>query len=100
MHTAYKKGSLWAGSSDRKIFVKSIDNVSRYTYTCIKLQREVIEIAEKSRANYFKERRKNTKAFYVEIEKDKMERFEVKISNEGLTKKDWLNEKIDEELKK
>lgn len=79
---------------------KGIDNVSRYTYNCIKLQREVIEIAEKSRADYFKERRKNTKAFYVEIEKDKMERFEVKISNEGLTKKDWLNEKIDEELKK
>lgn len=41
-----------------------------------------------------------TKAFYVEIEKDKMERFEIKISSEGLTKKDWLNEKIDEELKK
>lgn len=57
-------------------------------------------IDSKSRANYFKERRKNTKSFYVEIETDKMEKFEQKLNNKKKTKKEWLDEKIDEELKK
>lgn len=58
----------------------------------------MIKIAEKSRADYFRTRRKNTKAFYVEIEKEKLEAFENKIVEKGLTKKKWLNEKIDEEI--
>ena len=61
----------------------------------------VRKLAEnKSRADYFKERRKTSKAFYVEIERDKMEAFEEKLSHKDKTKKEWLNEKIDEELKK
>lgn len=58
----------------------------------------MVIIAEKSRADYFRERRKNTKPFYVEIESEKMEKFEKKLQMK--TKKEWLNEKIDEELKK
>ncbi len=54
----------------------------------------------KSRAEYFKERRKATKAFYVEIESAKMEEFESKLAGERKTKKEWLIEKIDEELGK
>lgn len=54
----------------------------------------------KSRAEYFKERRKATKAFYVEIESEKMEAFESKLSEEKKTKKEWLIGKIDEELGK
>lgn len=57
-------------------------------------------MADKSRADYFKERRRDSKAFYVEVEKDKMESFEEKLSKDNRTKKDWLNEKINEELKK
>lgn len=59
-------------------------------------------VANKSRADYFKERRKgkNTKAFYVEVERDKMEKLEKKLSQENRTKKEWLNEKISEELEK
>mgnify|MGYP000279213988 FL=1 len=45
-------------------------------------------------------RRKGVKPFYVEIEEKKMENFEKKLENENKTKKEWLNEKIDEELKK
>lgn len=45
-------------------------------------------------------RRKGVKPFYVEIEEEKMENFEKKLENENKTKKEWLNEKIDEELKK
>lgn len=54
----------------------------------------------KSRADYFKERRKASKTFYVEIEKEKMEAFEKKLVNKNKTKREWLEEKIDEELKK
>lgn len=47
-----------------------------------------------------RQRRKGRKPFYVEIEENKMEQFEKKLTTEKKTKKEWLNEKIDEELKK
>lgn len=59
---------------------------------------EVIEIAEKSRAEYFKKRRESQKTFSVVLDREKMERFESKLNERGRTKTDWLNEKIDEEL--
>lgn len=55
-------------------------------------------MAPKSRADYFKERRKASRAFYVEIETEKMERLEAHLSEKKQTKKEWLEEKIDEEL--
>ncbi|MCI8644699.1 MAG: hypothetical protein HFG79_14795 [Lachnospiraceae bacterium] len=60
-----------------------------------------MRVADKSRADYFRERRKQkeTKAFYVEVDKKKLENLEGKLSKERKTKKEWLNEKIDEELK-
>ena len=61
---------------------------------------EVIKIATKSRADYFKERRKTTKSFYVEIEKEKMEKFEQELKIKNKTKKEWLNDKINEEIGK
>lgn len=63
-------------------------------------QKEVINITADSRADYFKERRKDYKAFHVEVERGKMEEFEEKLSQKKITKKHWLNEKIDEELNK
>lgn len=57
-------------------------------------------MSPKSRAEYFKERRKVTKAFYVEVESEKMEKLESKLSDEKKTKKEWLNQKIDEEIGK
>lgn len=57
-------------------------------------------IAEESRAGYFKERREKFKAFHVEVERNKMELFESKLLEEKKTKKEWLDEKIDDELKK
>ncbi len=44
-------------------------------------------------------RRKGMKPFYVEIEEDKMAKFEKKLEDNKKTKKEWLNEKIDKELK-
>ena len=73
-----------------------IHNILVSSYT-----KGVRKLAEnKSRADYFKERRRTSKAFYVEIERGKMEAFEEKLSQEDKTKKEWLNEKIDDELRK
>lgn len=57
-------------------------------------------MAPGSRADYFKERRKKFKSFTVEIEREKMERLEKKLSSKSLSKAEWLNEKIDEEISK
>lgn len=67
--------------------------VSRY-------RKEGVKVSTKSRADYFKERRKKTKAFYVELDREKMELFEQKLQDEQTTKKEWLEEKIDKELNK
>lgn len=57
-------------------------------------------MAEKSRAEYFRERRKQLKQFNVSIEREKLERFERFLASTRQTKTEWLNAKIDEELGK
>lgn len=57
------------------------------------------KISPKSRADYFKERRKKTRNFSVEVDREKFDRLEEKLSKKEKTKTQWLNEKIDEELK-
>ena len=55
-------------------------------------------MAPESRADYFKQRREKYKSFTVEVEREKMQRFEKKLSSKKTTKAEWLNQKIDEEL--
>lgn len=57
-------------------------------------------VPPESRAEYFRDRRKKYKSFTVEIEREKMERFERVLGDEGITKAEWLNQKIDEKLGK
>lgn len=57
-------------------------------------------MAEKSRAEYFRERRKTMKQFNVMLKREKVEALEAKLRILGRTKADWLNEKVDEELSK
>ena len=57
-------------------------------------------MASESRAEYFKERRAKFKSFTDEVEREKMEKFEKKLSDTQTTKTEWLNKKIDEELSK
>lgn len=52
----------------------------------------------KSRAEYFRERRKTRKQFIVMLEKDVLEEFDRKIKLHGTTRADWLRKKIEEEL--
>lgn len=79
-------------------FVKRLDLLRETMYN-VSCNKEVSDMS-KSRADYFKERRKNTKSFNVEIDRDKMERFEKKLAETNTTKKQWLDEKIDIELQK
>lgn len=57
-------------------------------------------MAEKSRAEYFRERRKSMKQFNVMLKREKVEALEEKLSSQGVTKAAWLEKKVDEELKK
>lgn len=61
---------------------------------------EVRTIADNSRSDYMKTRREKQKTFSVTVEKQKMLKFEEKLLEQKKTKSQWLNEKIDEELKK
>ena len=57
-------------------------------------------MAQESRAEYMKDRRAYFKAFHVEVEKERLKRLEDRLDQQGKTKKQWLDEKIDEELGK
>lgn len=52
----------------------------------------------KSRADYFKERRKATKTFYVEIDAEIMDKLMEILQSRNLTKKAWFLEKAEEEI--
>ncbi len=72
------------------MYLETLYNVSR--------NKEVVKIAPKSRADYFKERRKKTRNFSVELDKKKFEKLEEILSEKGLTKTKWFNDKVDEEI--
>ena len=60
--------------------------------------REVMNISPKSRAEYMRQRRKATRAFYVDIDSELAEKLDKCLQEKQKTKKQWLLEKIDEEL--
>ncbi len=55
-------------------------------------------MANKSRAEYFRERRKEFKQFNVSLKREKMEALEEKIRLQGKTKVEWFEEVVDKEL--
>jgi hypothetical protein len=55
-------------------------------------------MANKSRAEYFRERRKTMKQFNVMLKKEKIEALEAKIKSQGKTKVEWFEEVVDKEL--
>lgn len=57
-------------------------------------------MADKSRAEYFRERRKQLKQFTVSVDREKLEKFEKLLQVREQTRTEWLNAKIDEELGK
>lgn len=57
----------------------------------------MVKIAPKSRADYMKQRREKTRNFSAELDREKFEKLE-KLSEKGITKKEWLDNKVDEEI--
>lgn len=55
-------------------------------------------VAKRSRADYFKERRKTVGQFNVSLPKEKLSQLYEILEKRGQTKTDWLNQKIDEEI--
>lgn len=55
-------------------------------------------MANKSRADYFRERRKTMKQFNVMLKREKVEALEEKIKSQGKTKVEWFEEIVDKEL--
>lgn len=56
-------------------------------------------MTKKSRAEYFRERRKDRKDFSVLIPKEKYDKLDKKLKEQQKSKTQWLIEKIDEEIK-
>lgn len=51
-----------------------------------------------SKAEYFRKRRETIGQFNIAVPKEKLIALEQSLKARGLTKTQWLNEKIDEEL--
>lgn len=57
-------------------------------------------MAEKSRADYFRERRKTYKQFVVNLDKSLIDELDARLKEQGLTRTEWVKRKIAEELGK
>lgn len=55
-------------------------------------------MANQSRSDYFKERRKTVGQFSVSVDRKKLDALTEKLKEQNKTKTQWLNEKIDEEI--
>ena len=58
----------------------------------------MIIIADKSRADYFRQRREKLKQFVVMVDKEKFQKLDNKLKSLNSNKTEWLNAKIDEEI--
>lgn len=56
------------------------------------------KIANKSRAEYFRERRKQKKQLVFMLDNDKAEKLDEKIKEKNMTRSAWFRQKVDEEI--
>lgn len=57
-------------------------------------------INKNSRADYFKTRRLNQKQFNCALPREKVEQFESILEKRKMTKTEWLESKVDEEIRR
>ncbi len=55
-------------------------------------------MANKSRAEYYRNRRKIKKQLVFMVDKEKAEELDAKLAERGQTRIDWFRAKLDEEL--
>jgi len=56
------------------------------------------QVENKSRAEYFRERRKTRKTFTVLYDRKRIEALEERLKEQGKTRVQWFEEKLREEL--
>lgn len=59
---------------------------------------EVIEIADKSRAEYFRELRKKKRQLVFLVDPEKADKLDKKLKASNESRTDWFKRKLDEEL--
>ena len=57
-------------------------------------------MAEKSRAEYFRELRKKKRQLVFMVDREKADALERKLAEQGKSRIDWFREKLDEEISK
>ena len=57
-------------------------------------------MSEKSRADYFRERRKSLKQLVFMVDRDKAEKLDKRLEERGETRIAWFRRKVDEEIGK
>ena len=70
-----------------------------YTYNVVSYKGGE-EVAEKSRAEYFRERRKAMKQLVFMVDKEKAEALDKKLAEKGEGRTEWFRKKLDEEIGK
>ena len=55
-------------------------------------------MADKSRAEYFRERRKKMKQLVFMVDRDKAEALDKKLEKRGEGRTEWFRRKLDEEI--
>lgn len=55
-------------------------------------------MADKSRAEYFRELRKAKKQLVFMVDKDKAEKLDKKLADRGESRTEWFRRKLDEEI--
>ena len=55
-------------------------------------------MAEKSRAEYFRERRKKLRQWTFLVDNEKADALDRKLAEQGRTRTEWFREKLDEEI--
>lgn len=67
---------------------------------CDQSHKEVNNVADNGRTEYFRERRKSMKQYAFLIDRERAAKFEKKLEERGLGKTEWFRQKIDEEIDK
>ncbi|WP_368234571.1 hypothetical protein [Anaerotruncus rubiinfantis] len=75
---------------------KSLAFEKRLCYSVV--NNRSVDALEKSRAEYFRERRKKYKQFVVMVEHDKVQALDSALRQKGISRAQWLREKIEEEI--
>lgn len=79
--------------------MKRVDFVVNYSYNVVSCKGGDT-VAEKSRAEYFRERRKAKKQLVFMVDREKAEALDRKLAERGEGRTEWFRKKLDEELRK